>query len=510
MRIEHCLERHIRERPDMPALIDLRSGSATMSWRELFLRVTDIAAALVDAGLNSGAPVGLIMQDRFDCIAAVYAIMATGGVVVPIDPLLGSTSIQNMVRHAMVRTVLIPDSTQFEVRPILFDDGVQLIALSQITAKHGKSFAMPQQDDANALAMMAFTSGSTAAPKAIALRHCHMVAAYHCAANAMFGESGAPNRFGSVLRLSGLGILGMNFLFPHQLGSTAVKLPDLDLHSAPTFWDNVCQAHVNYVYLVPALVNMLNKLAHPPSRRPDTLCLSSAAPLSPEMHELFQTRFGVPLRNGYGLTEASFMFLYGALDEQGMGRAEIGQAESVRCELLDDDGHPLPLDTSGPVTGELWISGPMVGDGYFNNPGSTAEVYVRGGLRTGDIATRSPQGMLTITGRKKDVVLRGGFTIYLDEVDAALASHPDVVDACAIAVANEVSGEEILAFVKLRDGAISNLPDILLFARETLGFQRAPRRIKPVQHIARNGAGKLMRRHMAEAGHQLSSPGEAR
>jgi acyl-CoA synthetase (AMP-forming)/AMP-acid ligase II len=344
--------------------------------------------------------------------------------------------------------------------------------------------------------MISYTSGSTADPKGVVLGHAHLMHAYRTAARGLPDLIGTrPHRFGCALRMSGLGVLGMNYLWAAALGAEVVVLPVAELASAGSFFQLVREHHADLLYLVPAQAELLMRTAAqaPPSAR-RCVCICGGAPLRPPLQARFQDRFGLLMLNGYGLTEVAFAAFFGSVDAAGKGRPDIGKPVTVAARLRGADG-TLP---SGEADGELELSGPSAAFGYYDNPASTQAVFRDGWVRTGDLAQRDGEGRYRITGRLKDVVLKGGFTVYLAEVEDAAMKLNGVLEAAAIPI-KHATGEDLGLVLRVDQSSAlteNGLRDVL---HRMLGRSRSPRRIALTdQPLPRTGNLKLDRRAVAQ------------
>lgn len=483
---------------DQPAVIYARGSLAGESWRwrDLDVLTSRAASGLRSRGVERGDRVGVILHDSPNCLATVFGVWRTGAALVPLDRRWGPQTFATVVEHADVACIAGPPGDQpnraLTRRPFVTDDELTTAPCDG---------AQPASSAIDDIAIITFTSGTTGNPKGIVLRHRHLRQAYSIARNHLFDTP--PARFGSVFKMGGLGVLGLNFLFAMECGSSTVVLPELTLESAAGFWADVNRASVDFVYLVPSLVQLVTRLSRPLKRPEQVDCITGAAPISSELHREFQDRFGHPLRNIYGISEATFGVFYGAFERPGRGAWHLGPVASpIQARLRAPDGTVVGAEGEG----ELEITGPVLADGYWRNPSATGETFVDGWLRTGDLARRDRDNNYTIVGRLKDVVIRGGFNIHLDEVDQTLAAHPAVLGACAVGLTREGWEEEIVAVVQIDPGAGVRPADISEWCRGKLGPSKTPGTVYLVDDpLPRNGSGKIVRYEVRQLVHALRS-----
>ena len=220
------------------------------------------------------------------------------------------------------------------------------------------------------------------------------------------------------------------------------------------------------------------------------LAVSGAAPCPWELAEEWRQRTGIRIVRGYGMTELFRPISYLARDTtespEAIGRAVPG----VEVRTVDDAGRVLP---AGEV-GELWIKSPAAMQGYLNDPEETRRVLgLDGWFRTGDLATLSADGLVRIVGRKRERILRGGHSVFPQEVEAVLLTHPGVAEAAVVGVLHPTLGEEVHAFVALRPGAGTAADELVLYCRERLAAFKYPRQITIVPALPRSATGKILK-----------------
>jgi len=493
-RLDLCLRANARLQPDALALRYARGALAgtELTWRELDHRADAIAAFLVAQGVRPGDRCAIFLADDPAALASVYAVMRIGAAVVPIDPFWGDTSIRNIIAHAEVSWMLGADAATLSRHAP--SDAVGRTPYASLPVA-GAAAAAADRDDPDEVALIAFTSGTTSDPKGVVITHRQIRAAYRIGAEALAIER--PQRFACVFRVSGLGILGVCFLFAAVHGAGTVLLPEIDGASARRFWAD-CDAHkIDFVYLVPAVVQLINRLAAPPAPGAHVpLCAVAAAPLPVEAFDTFKSRFPAKLRNIYGLTELSFAILFGAPGPDGRGLLTIGDGGAVGTRLVDGDGTIV----AGRGEGELQILSPSACSGYWRNPQASAALFTPDGwVRTGDLVRRDEHGHYHVAGRLKDVVIHGGFNIHLADVDETLLAHPLVLGASSVGLPDPVYGEIVAGAVHVADPEAASERDLLAWSREHLGVNRAPKRIfRFAEALPLNGAGKTVR-HLVKA-----------
>jgi len=241
------------------------------------------------------------------------------------------------------------------------------------------------------------------------------------------------------------------------------------------------------------LIYLLN---YPDAQRFDTSSMrawgSGAAPLPTEIVEPFEKKFGGRILEGYGLTEASPVVsahrLSGPRKIGSVGRAIPG----VTIAIQDDDDRALPIGEIG----EVCVKGPNVMAGYYRNPDETARTVRGGWLHTGDMGRLDADGFLFIVERKKDLIIRGGFNIYPREVEEALYAHPHVAEAAVVGMKDPLMGEDVVAFVVVKDGQRVSGEEIAAFCETRLARFKCPKQIRFVDSLPKSPIGKILRKEL--------------
>ena len=252
---------------------------------------------------------------------------------------------------------------------------------------------------------------------------------------------------------------------------------------------------------LPAVNTLFNSLVHHPDfPRVDfsrlKFAIGGGAAVQRAVAERWQQITGVPLCEGYGLTECSPTVTVNPLDIEGYTGSIGLPVPSTDISIRDEDGRELPVDTPG----ELCVRGPQVMKGYWNRPDETARVMTPDGyLRTGDVAAIDAKGFVRIVDRKKDLILVSGFNVYPNEVEQVVAMHPQVLEAAAVGVPDDASGEAVKLYVVKKDPALS-AESLVAHCRESLTAYKVPRLVEFIDELPKSNVGKVLRRELRERG----------
>jgi long-chain acyl-CoA synthetase len=252
------------------------------------------------------------------------------------------------------------------------------------------------------------------------------------------------------------------------------------------------------VTVLPAVATMFRRLLSSPALERGQLAsvrmaLSGAAPCPWDLACEWRQRTGVRIYRGYGSTELFRPLSYLATDADDRPDAIGRPVPGVEVRIVDDDGGVLPAGEPG----ELSIRSPASMDGYLDAPEETREVLVDGWFRTGDLARVSADGWVTIEGRKRERILRGGYSVFPQEIEAVLLAHPAVGEAAVVGVPHEELGEEVAAWVALRRGQRAGVEELIDHCRRQLATFKCPRQITIVPELPKAATGKVLKRLLA-------------
>ena len=449
-----------------------------------------LARGLAADGVRPGDRVALFLESTHPLrwIVAYAAIHKAGAVAVPTNTRLSSREVAAVLGHAEP-VVAITSSTLRAtldaaavptLRHTVQADGTDW---EELLADDDSAFQEPVTDDD--LADIMYTSGTTGLPKGIAVRHRSL----HILPNAEVEWSGDTWLHGSPL----FTFAGISFIYnPMKMGMSAMYQPRFD----PDRWiDLVAERRPTMAFIVPAMAQLLvtnERFADADLSSLNMLSVGSA-PLPPTLHrQLADLLPGTAVTNNYSMTEAGTAFTYLPPDELERRAGSVGIPMGTEIRIADPQGRPLPPDEIG----EVQIK---VGDDrreYYRNPEASAATWSGDWLRTGDLGRLDEDGYLYISGRAKDVIIRGGNNVHAADVEAVLYEHPDVAEAAVAAVPHDVLGEDIGAWVVVRTGSTLTGDDVIDFCRERLADYKVPRVVTFLEALPRNPTGKVLKRDL--------------
>jgi len=447
------LEATARHTPDKPALV-WEGGALTFG--ELDRRASAFAENLAACGVKAGDSIAVSIGNHWAFAVALIAGWKLGATVAPLDKLLKEEE----------RAEILDD-----LAPALFIDEADVPVLRPRSAVKPAATGA-----ASGAALILYTSGSTGRPKGAVLSHTALELAIESWAGPVMALVAADVVLATLPLAHSFGLNGA-LLAPLLVGATVV-LAD---RFAP---DRVVEAIRRHrVTVFPGVATMFRRLLDTPELADADLssvriAVSGAAPCPWELAERWRGRTGIRIVRGYGMTELFRPISY--------------QAASP-TESPDSIGWPVPGVEIRIVDDELWIKSPSAMDAYVNAPDDTRDVLVDGWFRTGDLATVSADGLVTIVGRKRERILRGGYSVFPPEVEAVLLTHPAVAEAAVLGMPHPELGEDVAAFVALRPHQAATADELIAHCRDRLAAFKYPRRLIVLDALPKSPTGKVLK-----------------
>ncbi|MFD4527716.1 FadD7 family fatty acid--CoA ligase [Streptomyces sp. NPDC058470] len=495
------LDRHVRERPHARALV-VTGDRVHLSYRALSALADDVAARLGATGLRRGDAIGLICANNAEFVVALLGAARAGLVVAPLDPTLPATQLSDRLEALGAQALLLGPSVNnaplaaqvpvptWPLRVIASRAETATVALDTsapaVREVRGAAGELSTQD-----ALVLFTAGTTARAKMVPLTHANVAASVQgiCATY----ELGPGDATVAVMPFfHGHGLFAA--LLATLASGGCVLLPERGRFSAHTFWDDMRAAGATWFTAVPTIHEILLDRAgteYPgPQTPPLKFVRSCSAPLNTATQRALERTFGAPLLSAYGMTESTHQATSEPLPSRGpLKQGSVGRSTGVELRVVDPSGRTSAVDTEG----EVWVQGPTVVRGYLGNPGETARSFTDGWLRTGDLGVLDKDGYLSLTGRIKNLINRGGEKISPEHVEDIIAGCPGVTEAAVFAIPDAVYGQRVGAAVVVREGESIGSEQILRYAHDRLAAFEVPDRLELVAALPHTAKGALDR-----------------
>src|SRR5438552_5174590 len=465
-------------------------------------QVQALAETFAAVGIGRGDRIGIALPNGLPMIVSFLAASAAG-TAAPLNPAYKEDEFRFYLEDTNARVLVVPaDGAEAARRAAGERVRVFTIAVTpsgDVTiadAPGRRAFVPPSADD---VALVLHTSGSTGRPKRVPLAHANLSIS---AGNVARSYALAPDD----VSLCAMPLFHVHGLVASTLAtlSTGGVVVVPAKFNALSFWRIAHEHGATWYSAVPTLHQLLLARADAGTGLPAgaerlRFIRSCSAPLAPQvMHDL-EAAFGAPVLEAYGMTEAAHQMASNPLPPAERKPGSVGPGTDVRISIMDPIGKHLPPGERG----EVVIRGPNVIQGYENNPEANASSFTDGWFRTGDQGFLDPGGYLTLVGRLKELINRGGEKISPREIDELLLTHPAVAEAVCFGVPHPTWGEEVAAAVVVREAVSES--ELLAYCRERLADYKRPKQIHITDTIPRTATGKIQRRIVAQVYSQKAS-----
>ncbi|RRO08250.1 long-chain-fatty-acid--CoA ligase FadD [Pectobacterium aquaticum] len=520
-------ENGVRRYADRPAFINM---GEVMTFRKLEERSRAFAAYLQNQlKLQKGDRVALMMPNLLQYPVALFGVLRAGMVVVNVNPLYTPRELEHQLKDSGASTIVIVSNFAHTLEKIVHNTAVKHVILTRMgdqlsTAKgtlvnfvvkyikrlvpkyhlpdaisfrrvlqEGRRQQYIRPDMINSdLAFLQYTGGTTGVAKGAMLTHRNMLANLEQCK----GAYGAVLREGTELVVTALPLyhiyaLMVNGLLFFELGGKNLLITNP--RDIPAVVKELKQYPFTAITGVNTLFNALlnNKEFHELDFSALRLSAGGGASVQQSVAERWEKLTGKHLLEGYGLTESSPVVSGNPYDLKHYSGSIGLPMPSTDVRIIDDNGN----DAGPGESGELWVRGPQVMLGYWQQPAATDEVLKDGWLATGDIVTSDDEGFLRVIDRKKDMILVSGFNVYPTEIEDVISRHPNVSESAVVGVENEVSGEAVKAFVVRRDNALTK-EELITHCRRNLTGYKVPKEIEFCDDLPKSNVGKILRREL--------------
>ena len=459
-----------------------------------------LAARLHALGIHAGDHVGFLLHNGYQTTTIFLGTMAAGYVVTPLNLLSQGAALAYVLGHSNARAVFTSAHYEQQLRGALLllpphhANGIQIIVIDSDAAEAHAGFG-EQALDADITeaspALLMYTSGTTGKPKGALLTHKNLLHAgrsvceWHglTANDSVLSSLPLYHINGQCIATVAPFVSGGSIIAPHKF-------------SARAWWRWVERYQPTWLNMVPTIIAyLLNDAAANagdvkqwPNIR---FARSASAPLPPEQHRAFEKLFGIGVIEAMGMTECASVVFCNPQNASDRKYGTPGLPCGVDvCVVSTETGAKL----SDGVTGELQLRGDNVMLGYYNAPDKTVEAMTGDGwLRTGDLGHRDPDGFYFVTGRIKELIIKGGENIAPREIDEALLSHPAVLEAAAVGIPDANYGQDILAVIVLKPGVLCDEETLRQHCLRALGRYKTPKQFRFIDDLPKGPSGKVQR-----------------
>ena len=467
-----------------------------LTYDSLRQQVWTMANALASVGIHRGDSVAIALPNGLPALVSFLAA-SIAGTAAPLNPAYPYEEFLFFLGDTGARVLLCPPVGAEFARSAAADRNIPVFSVEMtdqgnVRLANGPSGASATEPTADDIALVLHTSGSTGRPKRVPLRHFNLaVSSANIASTYALSEEDVSLCIMPLFHIHGL----IGSVMATLLSGGTVVIPTK--FNALSFWRTVREHRVTWYSGVPTMHQILLARAHHKPVEAETLRFirSCSAPLSAQLIHKIEDLFGVPFVEAYGMTEAAHQMTSNPLPPRHRKAGSVGVGTGLRISIMDRDGNHLGTNQRG----EVAIQGANVFRGYENNPEANARAFVNGWFRTGDEGLLDADCYLHLTGRIKDIIIRGGENIAPHEVDEILLRHPAVAAAVTFGCVHPTLGEEVAAAVVLREPCGATESVLIRHCRESLAEYKCPTKIYLVESIPTTATGKIRRRAVAAA-----------
>ncbi len=487
----------LAENPADQTAIVLPEQNIRITYGGLRDQITAVAEALAAHGVGRGDRVGMALPNGLPTIVAFLAASEVG-TAAPLNPSYREEEFRFYLEDTSAKVLLLPPTGAEDARRAAAACNVPVLAVDLDTdgkvtvgTAGRKPYSAPSVDD---VALILHTSGSTGRPKRVPLSHANLsISSRNVAGTYDLSPSDVSLCVMPLFHVHGLVASTLATL---ATGGTVVVPAKF---SPLSFWRIARDTGATWYSAVPTIHQLLLARAEKGSRPAGSEKLrfirSCSAALPPPVMQGLEEAFGAPVLEAYGMTEAAHQMASNPLPPRDRKPGSVGPGTNVGITIRDGNGNVLPAGERG----EVCISGPNVVKGYENNPEANATAFFGEWFRTGDQGMLDEQGYLSLTGRLKEMINRGGEKISPLEIDEVLLSHPAIGEAVSFGQSHPTWGEEVAAAVVLKEGAAAKEADILAYCKERMADFKRPKQVFITEAIPKTATGKIQRRIVAQA-----------
>jgi long-chain acyl-CoA synthetase len=497
----------IRRCSDRVFLVDAHTGRE-ITYSQFHRKASALAAHLRSLGVRKGDRLAVMLPNSCELAIIYFGCVYLGAVIVPINPASSKNEVQFIVTGCNPALV-VTDSSHTEAIKEIHPNVLLLVKENESEGGNADSISIDRLPDApdfialeashpDDLVVIMYTSGTSARPKGLA----HKLDSMFRNATAFALAQGLDHnsRFYLTLSMAYMGGFYNLLILPFLCGASVVVDHVFDARSSLNFWEKVKANNANTLWMAPTVLSILLRMDR--GRTGEDFCRSSVrhafvgfAPLPLKVKSEFEARYGVRLIENYGLSET--LFVSARSREHMSGNGYVGEPiPGVALRIVNDEGEPAFHGTDG----EVQILTPDLMAGYLNEEGHLHETDSSLWFSTGDAGNLDSEGSLSITGRKKDLIIRGGVNISPAAIEEVLAQISTISEAAVVSIPHELYGEDIVAVLKLEAGIELEciLDSVVAHAKHNLALHQQPARYIAIDNLPRTSNGKVQKARIRE------------
>jgi len=491
------LESKAAEAPEKQFLFS-EFDSREYSYSQFQAAVARLAAMLVANGVHKGDVVSLLLPNSAEYVISYFACWQIGAIAGPINSLLKTQEIAYIISNSEAKALLVHSQFLSLIDPLrpgltTLQTVIQFDDEAHVTKEFEGAKPPGAEVNLDEVAIIIYTSGTTGKPKGCLLTHRNLIANARQISQWLGFTS--SDRLLTIMPLFHMNAVSVTTMAALYAGGSTVVSPKF---SASRFWQIISDYQITSFGSVATMLAMLLKTY--PTGVPKEFetkqlrfAMCGSAPVPAEVMKQFEETFHCLVVEGYGLSESTCRSTFNPPDERRRP-GSCGLPIGNEMRVVDEEDREVRDGTLG----EIVLRGNNVLKGYFKNADATEIAFRNGWFHTGDIGYRDQDGFYYIADRKSDMIIRGGENIYPREIDEVLYQHPAVAAAAVVGVPDDLYGEEVAAFVVLRDAATVSAEELIEFCKDRLADYKCPKTIRFLQDIPKGPTGKLLKRELAK------------
>lgn len=492
--IRHYVELQARERAERPYLLAPETGRE-LTFGALEREARDLCRFLLAEGLRPGDKVAFYCANGVQTAVVFLGAMYGGFVSVPLNLVAQPSQLEHILSHSETRIVFTDRENADRLAGCVraTGRGIAIIVMdvdaeSLFLEARLSEAAVPRPAETDP-ALLMYTSGTTGKPKGCLLTHRNVVSGglFVQQAHALAARDRVLSSLplyhinGQIVATVGPLVWGGSVVAPHRF-------------SVSQFWDLLAKYGCTWFNVVPTIISYLVASTSLEGKGYDLVRVrfgrSASAPLPPELHRAFERKFGLSIIETMGMTETAAPIFSNPLEREQRKYGSVGKPVGNLAKVVRPDGGACRANE----VGELMVKGDNVMREYFRDPEETRKALEPDGwLHTGDLGHADEDGYYFVTGRLKELIIKGGENIAPREIDDVLYKHPAVLEAAAVGIADPHYGQEILAAIVLKPGARVTEQELRDFCEHELGRYKTPKAFKFVQELPKGPSGKVQR-----------------
>ncbi len=517
------MEKAVKLWPDSNAVV---CYNKRFNYEEFETRIKKLANVLINSGIPPGSRVAIIHHNCHVFMESYFAAALSNSILTPINYRLSANELNYILRdsgaevlitnyeyYKKIQHALSINKEPLELNTIIWTgaennkiDEINKISFIKYENALGTASTnlepITHEHDFPAVAHLYYTSGTTGRPKGVILTHENVI--IHAQGAIKEFNLTAKDIWGHIAPMYHLADAWATFAIT-MVGGTHVMVPKFE---PELVLKNVQENKITISNLIPTMLNMLVNYSRVSEFDCSSLryILSGGAPIAPELVKKIIKTFKCEYVQTYGMTETSPYLTVSLLKEHLKQLPEEEQFRylsrtgrpfiNVELKVVNESGKEAKPDNS--EVGEIWVRGPSIFPGYWNDPEETKKAFVNGWFKTGDLAVIDNEGYVNIVDRKKDMILTGGENVYSTEVEHVLYEHPSILEAAVIGVPDEKWGEVVKAVVVLKSGIFASEDEIIEFCRGRLAHFKAPKSVEFRDELPKTGTGKIFKKALKD------------